>query len=79
MIYPFYKNNNEDNNENSKKKNPHQHLPERSVLTKISNNKDNKLGLSCAKLSLASAKLHTSLSSDKLKLATQLTVFNFTY
>ena len=29
-----------------------------------------KLGLSCAKLSLASAKLHTSLSSDKLKLAT---------
>ena len=32
----------------------------------------NKLGLSCAKLSLASAKLHTSLSlsSDQLKLAT---------
>ena len=30
----------------------------------------NKLGLSCAKLSLALAKLHTSLSSDKLKLAT---------
>ena len=29
-----------------------------------------KLGLSCAKLSLASAKLHTSLSSDQLKLAT---------
>ena len=29
-----------------------------------------KLGLSCAKLSLASAKLHTSLSSDKLKLPT---------
>ena len=28
----------------------------------------NKLGLSCAKLSLASAKLHTSLSSDQLKL-----------
>ena len=32
--------------------------------------KKNKLGLSCAKLSLASAKLHTSLSSDQLKLAT---------
>ena len=32
----------------------------------------NKLGLSCAKLSLASAKLHTSLSSDQLKLATNL-------
>ena len=31
---------------------------------------ENKLGLSCAKLSLASAKLHTSLSSDQLKLAT---------
>ena len=30
----------------------------------------NKLGLSFAKLSLASAKLHSSLSSDKLKLAT---------
>ena len=30
----------------------------------------NKLGLSCAKLSVASAKLHTSLSSDQLKLAT---------
>ena len=30
----------------------------------------NKLGLSCAKLSLASAKLHTSLSSDQLMLAT---------
>ena len=30
----------------------------------------NKLGLSCAKLRLASAKLHTSLSSDQLKLAT---------
>ena len=30
----------------------------------------NKLGLSCAKLSLASAKLHASLSSDQLKLAT---------
>ena len=30
----------------------------------------NKLGLSCAKLSLAAAKLHTSLSSDQLKLAT---------
>ena len=29
-----------------------------------------KLGLSCAKLRLASAKLHTSLSSDQLKLAT---------
>ena len=34
--------------------------------------KKNKLGLSCAKLSLASAKLHTSLSSDQLKLATNL-------
>ena len=31
---------------------------------------ENKLGLSCAKLSLASAKLHASLSSDQLKLAT---------
>ena len=31
---------------------------------------EDKLGLSCAKLSLASAKLHTSLSSDKLNLAT---------
>ena len=31
-------------------------------------NLKNKLGLSCAKLSLASAKLHTS--SDQLKLAT---------
>ena len=30
----------------------------------------NKLGLSCAKLRLASAKLPTSLSSDQLKLAT---------
>ena len=30
----------------------------------------NKLGLSCARLSLAPAKLHTSLSSDQLKLAT---------
>ena len=30
----------------------------------------NKLGLSCAKLSLASAKPHTNLSSDHLKLAT---------
>ena len=35
-----------------------------------SNNNSNKLELSYAKLSLASAKLHTSLSSDKLKLAT---------
>ena len=35
-----------------------------------SDNLGNKLGLSCAKLSLASAKLHTSLSSDQLKLAT---------
>ena len=32
--------------------------------------KINKLGLSCAKLSLASAKLHASLSSEQLKLAT---------
>ena len=32
------------------------------------------MGLSCAKLSLASAKLHTSLSSDQLKLA----MFNYT-
>ena len=32
--------------------------------------KENKLGLSCAKLSLASAKHHTSLSSEQLKLAT---------
>ena len=31
----------------------------------------NKLGLSCAKLRLASAKLHTSLSLDQLKLATK--------
>ena len=31
---------------------------------------DNKLGLSCAKHSLASAKLQTSLSLDQLKLAT---------
>ena len=30
----------------------------------------NKLGLSCTKLSLASAKLHTSLSAEQLKLAT---------
>ena len=29
----------------------------------------NKLGMSCAKLILASAKLPTSLSSDQLKLA----------
>ena len=34
----------------------------------------NKLGLSCAKLSLASAKLYASLSSDQLKLAA-----NYTY
>ena len=33
---------------------------------------ENKLGLSCAKLSLASAKLHTSLSSDQLKLKTTI-------
>ena len=31
--------------------------------------KYNKLGLSCTKLSLASAKLHTSLISDQHKLA----------
>ena len=35
----------------------------------------NKLGLSRAKLSLASAKLHTSLSSDQLKLS----MINYTY
>ena len=35
-------------------------------------NKENKLGLSCTKLSLPLAYLHTSLSSDQLKLATHL-------
>ena len=33
-------------------------------------NEENKLGLSCAKLSLAPVKLPTSLISDQLKLAT---------
>ena len=41
-----------------------------SKVEKRMENIENKLGLSCAKLSLASAKLHTSLSSDQLKIAT---------
>ena len=44
--------------------------PKKSKDMIFSNKRLNKLGLSCAKLSLASAKLHTSLSSDQLKLAT---------
>ena len=44
----------------------------------------NKLGLSCAMLSLASAKFHTSLSLDQLKLATNYrvstkTVYTFVF
>ena len=35
-------------------------------------NDKNKLGLSCAKLSLASTKIHTSLSLDQLKLIMRL-------
>ena len=49
-------------------------LKKRNLQTKVRHKRlrkfNNKLGLSCAKLSLASAKLHTSLSSDQLKLAT---------
>ena len=41
----------------------------KNMRLEMSKNK-NKLGLSCAKLSLASAKLYTSLSSHQLKLAT---------
>ena len=40
------------------------------VIIGVNKKNRNKLGLSCAKLSLTSAKLHTSLSSDQLKLAT---------
>ena len=50
-------NNNDNNNDNDNDNNN-------------DNNDNNKLGLSCAKLSLASAKLHARLSSDQLKLAT---------
>ena len=44
--------------------------PAKGRVKKIKKLNENKLGLSCAKLSLASAKLHTSLSSDQHKLAT---------